>query len=76
MLESSFGTFWYLNTIWTRSPVGTRNALRRDPGSPSLRRHPTFCKNINRGRNPSRGVLVQLGLKYQKSPKLGSSISY
>ena len=46
--------FWYLDPTWTRSPIRTGIALRCDPGSPSLSRHPTLCKNIIRDKNPSR----------------------
>ena len=59
MMKSSFVIFWYLSPTWIRSPsdirspVGTGIALRCDPSSPGLSRHPTLCSNISRGRNPT-----------------------
>ena len=54
MLKFSKLGFWYLSPTWIRSPIGTRITLRCDPGSPSLSRHHTLCRNINLSRNPSR----------------------
>ena len=54
MLESNRVNFWYLSPTWTRSPIGVGITLRCNLGSPGFSRHPTLCRNINRGRNPSR----------------------
>ena len=63
MWESSKLGLWHLGPTWTRSPIGIEIALRCDPSSPILSRHPTSCRNISRGRNPNRvGFLVQLGV--------------
>ena len=47
----------------TRRPIGTGIALGCDLGSPSHDSHPTLCRNVSRGPNPSRTMsLVQLGV--------------
>ena len=82
MLESSELGFWYLSPNWTRSPsctrslsgtrssIGTGIALRCDPGSSSLSRHPTLCKNISQDRNPrrSRSPSSTMSLTGTRSP--------
>ena len=60
MLESSFDNFLYLSPTSTRKPKGTRSpigtgiALKCNPVSLGLNRHPTLYGKVSRDRNPSR----------------------